>query len=502
MIEIPTLYDHQQDFVNRLRSSIAKHRNVIACSPTGSGKSRIAKWIMAAAASKGTKRSLFAVHRRGLVDNIVQRFNETPTLNHGVIMSGCDTSPGCPVQVASIDTLLSWYCEGGEYKTDYTYDLVTFDETHSHFSKLRTFLEAHGKKRQQLGLEPPYVLGLTATPQCKGLSDLYKEIVIGPTPKWLQENGFASKFRYMTGQKGRLDKLKKQGGEFTKTSVDEAMQGLAGNFIRDWKQHAEGRPTIGFFPRLSHAEDALNMLRAAGVEAAYVDGQTPDEERQWLFAKLGVDYEYLCNVGVVERGTDIPAISCVQLCTAIGSRVRYLQMVGRGARIADGKADCLVLDHGDNVRRHGLWEDDQEWFLDHTSKNASENGIRPTIECPKCGEIYRGGECSHCGYKPTQRERKAQKLTFTGSELVEISKVKRTVSDPKQLFIQCLYRAGRSGKTWRQCCGMFKGECRRAGVNHFVPKRFEIGGTVYEAVPFGHPDGSRRVASLFPFTGQ
>jgi superfamily II DNA or RNA helicase len=82
------------------------------------------------------------------------------------------------------------------------------------------------------------------------------------------------------------------------------------------------------------AKDAAAALEAAGLRVAYVDGETPDEERRGIFRQLNYhQIDYLCNVQVVERGTDIPGIQCVQLCVAIGSIVRYRQMVGRGSRV-------------------------------------------------------------------------------------------------------------------------------------------------------------------------
>ena len=74
VIELPTLYGHQVDMVDRLRGSIARHPASILQAPPGTGKTRIAKWMLGTAANREPKpnqtgKSLFAVHRRGLVDN-------------------------------------------------------------------------------------------------------------------------------------------------------------------------------------------------------------------------------------------------------------------------------------------------------------------------------------------------------------------------------------------------------------------------------------------------
>lgn len=513
MIALPTLYPHQEDLRDRTRASLAKHGRVILCAGCGVGKTRTAKWILGAAlnrepTARQSGRSLFAVHRRGLVDNASKSFLQDPVLPHGVIMSGEKPKYGARIQVASIDTLLAWFIEGGRYETNVSFDLVVFDETHSHLSRLRKFLEHHDAYRAEMGLHPAYVIGLTATPQAEGLADVYREIVRGPTTEWLIANGFLAPFRYFRATQGKLGLLVRKGGEFTQESEAKAMEGLAGDLVRDWKRFAEGRPTVGFFPRRSHAQEAQQTLADAGLRVEYVDGETPDEVRDRIYRDLNEGrIDYLCNVQVVERGADIPRIGCVQLCVAIGSVVRYLQMVGRGSRFDAAKypdkKDCLVLDHGGNVARHGFFEDEFPWSLDRTTKDAGETGTRPTIACPQCDAIYRGGKCRRCGYEPTTKERKSEGLEFDGTELREVrrdAKKPKAEKTPEELMIGVLYAAGRSGRTWKQAVGMFYRACEKTGRRHRVPKTVEVGGQRYEMLPHGSDDGGRRVGELFPFT--
>lgn len=510
VISFPTLYPHQEVMRDAVRQSLAEHRRSILCASPGTGKTRTAKWMLAAFANREVRqeqsgRALFAVHRRGLVDNAADSFNEDPVLPHGVIMSGRDTSPGCKVQVGSIDTINSWYCEGGQYNTDLTYDLVIFDETHSHVSKLRTFLEVHDAKRKQLGLAPTFVLGLSATPQHRELNKVYKDIVMGPTTEWLISNGYLSKFRYFQCTQGQLGLLVKKGDEYVASSVERAMHGMAGNLVDDWKKHAAGRATVGFFPLRQQAMEACRLLAENGIESRYVDAYTSDEMRRLMFRDLNEGrIDYLCNVGVVERGTDIPRISCVQLCTAVGSVVRYRQMIGRGSRVHPAKEDTIVLDHARNIRSHGFFEDEVEWTLEWGERPSKEHAARESINCPQCDAIYRGGACKSCGYEPTQRERRSQGLEFVGGELREIARSKSSDSKKslsnEQILIRALYVAGRANLTFGQAWHIAKKMANGQGTQLRMPDSFEVAGVRYQTIPFRHLDSHRKVRDTYGFT--
>ncbi len=178
-------------------------------------------------------------------------------------------------------------------------------------------------------------------------------------------------------------------------------------------------------------------------------------------------------------------------------------MVGRGSRIHPDKTDCIVLDHGGNVLRHGFFEDDPHWSLDITVKETGEQGTRPTIECPRCQAIYRGGKCRSCGYEPSGAERRGQGLEFDGRELQEVKREEAgpvKVKSAEQLMVQALYIAGKSGRTWRQCCGIFNGLCKKQGSTYRIPGSVEVGGHRYNIVRAGSLDGGMRVGDLYPFT--
>ena len=99
-------------------------------------------------------------------------------------------------------------------------------------------------------------------------------------------------------------------------------------------------------------------LKQYGIKAAVVTGETPSSERDEILA----DFESgkihaLCNVGVLTEGWDAPRTDCIALLRPTQSIGLYVQMCGRGMRIHDDKTNCLLLDYGENVARHGCLDE-------------------------------------------------------------------------------------------------------------------------------------------------
>lgn len=519
LIEIPKLWYHQEDVRSKLRRSLIDNRSSILCLSPGGGKTRIAKSILGMYANREKRPdesgfACFTVHKRSLVDNASFSFAQSPELPHGILMSGSRTKVTLPIQVGSIDTMLSWLTEGEVYTSDTTFDLLVHDETDNHFGKFRRFVTMHAEKRRELGLSQPFLLGLTGTPQAKGLGEVYNDIVFGPETEWLIAQGYHKSYRYFSCKQGRLDRLvasDSNSNGYTDKSQALAFDGLHGDMVRDWIRHGKGRATVGFFPLCSHAREACQEFLNQGIIAAYVDGKTPDSERRQLFSDLNNHkIEYLCNVGVVDRGTDIENTSCIQVCCAVRQKKKWIQMITRGSRKSSERMDCIVLDHGGNLtneRGMPFVDDPVEWSLSG-DKPLSEAGERAKILCPECDAVYRGGKCSNCGYEPTKRERMAQGLDFDGSELIEVNRRRKTDDKPKEqsneeILRSAMYRGGRSRMTVRQVYGMARKAAEKAGNQWSLPSHIfttKSMGTKHKVIGWDHPDANRRVADVYGFT--
>ena len=180
-------------------------------------------------------------------------------------------------------------------------------------------------------------------------------------------------------------------------------------------------------------------------------------------------------------------------------------MIGRGSRVHPDVPDCLILDHGGGIAKHGFFEDSIPWTLDWSHRPSKEHVARPRIECPKCSAVYRGGRCKSCGYEPSSGERRSQGLEFDGSELKEVQRKERSKSKAKsceEIMVSALYACGRSGRTWKQALAIAYSKAKQQGTRFQVPKRFEVGGRVYKPVPYGSTHSSRRVVDLYDFVSR
>ena len=99
-------------------------------------------------------------------------------------------------------------------------------------------------------------------------------------------------------------------------------------------------------------------------------------------------------------------------------------MIGRGLRTAEGKADCLVLDHSGCVHQHGFAHDARVWTLEgeralvETQQSARERREAKQLTCPECACVFSGARlCPECGFFFAPRGREIETLE---GELVEI----------------------------------------------------------------------------------
>jgi DNA repair protein RadD len=396
------LRPHQTALIEQIDAALdAGSRRIIAQMPTGGGKTLTAAAITTKVLER-RKRVIVTVPSLSLIDQTVEKFVAAGISDIGVIQADHPmTDSSKPVQVASVQTLQRRYQAVDQLsKSVPRADLVLIDEVHRWF-------DVYGEWLGAAAMTDVPVIGLTATPWTRGLGKHFDKLIIAATTGELIAAGFLSKFRVFAPASPDLTGVRTVAGDYQEGDLAEAMNkaDLVADVVSTWVERAERRPTLCFAVDRAHAKHLQAKFHEAGIAAGYVDAYTDSTERKRIAAAFHRgDIPVVCNVGVLTTGVDWD-VRCIILARPTKSEMLFVQMIGRGLRIADGKADCLILDHSDNHTRLGFVSDIHHDELDagkpRTRAEPKPVEILPR-KCPQC-DFMRPPKvqvCPNCGFKP------------------------------------------------------------------------------------------------------
>jgi DNA repair protein RadD len=382
--------------------------------PTGSGKTPVIATICNDAVRRWGGRVLVLAHVKELLQQAVDKLsricNNIPV---GIYSAGLNSrNTREPIIVAGIQSVYKKAC------TLDRFDLILIDECHlvppDGEGMYRTFI-----KDTKIINPDTRLIGFTATPyrMSSGLicapENLLNKVCYNKEIKELIREGFLCHIHTkLPEQKIDCSNLHVRNGEFVSDEVSE----LFGNentvhyIFNDIIKNTKDRNKILVFccdvnqARLFATE--LKKVTPDGV--GMITGDTPAKERAELIARFkdqptGLFQEvkplrWLVNVNVLTTGFDAQNIDCICLVRPTLSPGLYYQMVGRGFRIYPDKTDCLVLDYGNNILRHGPV--DAVNSKNGKEKKASEDQSARVRECPECHYALplRVSRCDNCGY--------------------------------------------------------------------------------------------------------
>jgi DNA repair protein RadD len=192
----------------------------------------------------------------------------------------------------------------------------------------------------------------------------------------------------------------KRGGEFIPGQLEAAADRapLTEKIVAEiMTAGAERGSWLIFCSGVAHAEHVRDAIRKRGISGETVTADTPDAERDAIVTDFkNGDIRALTNVGCFTTGFDAPGVDLIAMLRPTCSPGQYVQMIGRGMRLASGKENCLVLDFAGNVARHGPAD-----TVDGFRKLGDGDGVAPTKVCPACSSIVHAAvrECPDCGYE-------------------------------------------------------------------------------------------------------
>ena len=364
--------------VSRIAKSLETNRSVMVQMPTGTGKTHIIAAVTKSFIDKGSYVWIIA-HRRELVSQItdtVSRFVEGKERTN--------------VDVYSVQWLTRHL---NDVKT--VPSLIVIDEAHHAIAKTySSIIESFPKAK---------VMGLTATP-CRlnghPFTDLFDVLLQSHPINWFIAEGYLSLYDYMSVKPDNEDvriinSLRKRGadGDFSMKEMSEkldirpSLERLCDTITR----YAKGKKGIVYAIDIKHAEHIAELYRKNGIKAIAISSKTPDKDRNEILERFrntqtggnkplkAGDIQVIVNVSLFDEGLDCPNVEFIQMARPTLSLSKYLQMVGRGLRVYDGKRYCLILDNVGNYRLFGLPSDDRDWEAMFVGSTKGKGDIKKPL---------------------------------------------------------------------------------------------------------------------------
>lgn len=177
------------------------------------------------------------------------------------------------------------------------------------------------------------------------------------------------------------------------TDTDELVEATASEICELFRTRHRW---LVFAVTVKHAARVRDALRERGIAVDVVSALTPAGERDQLISAFrNGRLRCLVNVAVLTTGFDVPELDAIALLRATKSPVLYVQIAGRGMRLADGKTDCLWADFSDTTLRLGPVDDIK-------GRGPIVRGVSeaPFRICPNCGSRNTAAarECLDCGH--------------------------------------------------------------------------------------------------------
>lgn len=380
----------------------SKSGNCVAVLPTGAGKSLLIALLIRQALEFGGRVVVLAHRKELLQQNADEIRGLIPGVDVGIYSAGLKSREiHNAVVVAGIQSVYRKAEDLGRRH------LILVDEAHLisdlEESMYGQFLAA---MKANEGLR---IVGLTATPFRTGAGPIcgpdriFQRVVFEAKTAQLIAEGFLCPITNKVAEaEVNTDKVSLRGGEFVESEmqaafdVDEKVQAACAEII---EKTQDRHSILVFASGVHHAEQIAELLPGSAV----VTGETlPIERAETLRRFVAGELRFLVNVDVLTTGFNAKCVDAIAILRATMSPGLFCQMVGRGLRLHDSKANCLLLDFGGNIARHGSIDDENFGRSEGKGRAgvASENGrgkkcpsceldVSPsTVVCPECNFIF------------------------------------------------------------------------------------------------------------------
>ena len=141
---------------------------------------------------------------------------------------------------------------------------------------------------------------------------------------------------------------------------------------------------LGFCVSIEHAEFMSRYFNNHGIPSIFLTGKSSDEERKTAKVRLvNGEIRFIFVVDIYNEGVDIPEVNTVLFLRPTESLTIFLQQLGRGLRLAEGKECLTVLDFIGQANKRYNFEDKFAALLSNTTRSVTREIKDGFVSAPK-----------------------------------------------------------------------------------------------------------------------
>ncbi|MGE5628594.1 MAG: DUF3427 domain-containing protein [Solirubrobacterales bacterium] len=355
----------QKEILEKLkveREVYNKHKNLVVAA-TGVGKTVISAFDYKRfiRENKGQKiRLLYVAHKHEILKQSLGTFRVVlKERNFGGLFYGGQIPESLEYLFVTIQTFNSQKLYE-KTSNDY-YDFIIVDEFHHAAADSYRKLLAYYK--------PKVLLALTATPERmdgKNVLEYFDdriaaELRLGEAI----DNKLLSPFQYFCVTDS-LDysKVNWVKGGYEKGQLDKLISGntqradLVIKSMYDYLTDLDSTIGLGFCTSINHAKFMADYFNNKNIPSVFLFGESSDAEREDKISNLkSGNIKFIFTVDLFNEGIDIPEVNTLLFLRPTESLTVFIQQLGRGLRIADGKECVTVLDYvGQANKQYNYYE--------------------------------------------------------------------------------------------------------------------------------------------------
>ena len=388
-------YSYRQEILDKLQAEreVRRYTRNLVVAATGTGKTVISALDYKRFRKQNPDkpcRLLFVAHREEILRQSLYTFRAVlKDANFGELFVGNYKPDSIDNLFISIQTFNSQ--NSTEKTTPEFYDYIVVDEFHHAaaptYQKLMTYYH------------PKILLGLTATPERmdgKSILPYFNSRIAAEIrlPEAIDRK-LLCPFQYFgVTDTIDLDKLKWAAGGYDRGELSNlyTMSGIVAqrrgdhviSSVLKYVTDIDDVKGLGFCVAIEHAEYMAEYFNKHNIPSIYLTGKSPDEERKLAKNKLiNGEVRFIFVVDIYNEGVDIPEVNTVLFLRPTESLTIFLQQLGRGLRLAEGKECLTVLDFIGQANRKYNFEDKFAALLSNTTRSVTREIKDGFVSLPK-----------------------------------------------------------------------------------------------------------------------